>query len=531
MWPICRCSRGNAFFAGRQPTNSRGLKSGTLDVILVVMHTLETLRFDNSYARLPDGFYSRLVPTPLKKPRLAAFNSDVAALLGIDPNEARRPEFVACINSERPLPDSQPLAMLYSGHQFGHYVPQLGDGRAILLGEVLNEGGERWDLHLKGAGETPYSRSGDGRAVLRSTIREYLCGEAMHGLGIPSTRSLCLLDSEEEVYREKIERGALLLRVAPSHLRFGSFEVFYYRSQFQRLEKLADYAIGYHFPHLQEEPDRVTVLFREVTARTARLMAQWQLVGFAHGVMNTDNMSLLGLTLDYGPFGFLDAYEPGFICNHSDHSGRYAFDRQPKIGQWNLSCLGQALLPLMDGEPAEAAEKANAVLGEYDGHFAAHYAAGMRRKLGLRDERPEDGALATDLLSLMADSGADYTNTFRELARFDSNPDNRNEPLRDLFVDREAFDKWATRYRHRLHVENSRDGERSARMNRTNPRYILRNYLAQNAIEKAEQNRDYSEIETLQELLKDPFTERPGKEAYAAEPPEWGQRLAVSCSS
>ncbi|SCZ56136.1 protein adenylyltransferase SelO [Thiohalomonas denitrificans] len=499
--------------------------------MLSVMHTLDTLPFDNSYARLPDGFYSRQVPMPLEKPRLAAFNPDVATLLGLDPEEALRPGFIGTLNSEYPLAGSQPIAMLYSGHQFGHYVPQLGDGRAVLLGEVIDPRGARWDLHLKGAGETPYSRSGDGRAVLRSTIREYLCGEAMHGLGIPTTRALCLLDSAESVYREKVERGALLLRVAPSHLRFGSFEVFYYRSQFHHLERLADYAIHHHFPHLQEESDRVTALFREVTERTARLMAQWQLVGFAHGVMNTDNMSLLGLTLDYGPFGFLDAYEPGFVCNHSDHSGRYAFDRQPKIGQWNLSCLGQALLPLMAGEPGEAAEKANAVLEEYDGDFAAHYAAGMRRKLGLRDERPEDGALATDLLKLMADTGADYTNTFRTLAHFDSRADARNDRLRDLFVDREAFDTWAMRYRHRLQIEDSRDSERAVRMNGTNPRYILRNYLAQNAIEKAEQNRDYSEIEALQMLLKDPFTERPGMESYTEEPPEWGQRLAISCSS
>ncbi len=499
--------------------------------MLSVMHTLNTLPFDNSYARLPDGFYSRRVPRPLENPRLAAFNPDVAALLNLDPEEARRPEFVATINSEHPLPGSEPIAMLYSGHQFGHYVPQLGDGRAILLGEVIDPRGERWDLHLKGAGETPYSRSGDGRAVLRSTIREYLCGEAMHGLGIPTTRALCLLDSEEAVYRENAERGALLLRVAPSHLRFGSFEVFYYRSQFQHLKRLADYAIHQHFPQLQDASDPATALFREVNERTARLTAQWQLVGFAHGVMNTDNMSLLGLTLDYGPFGFLDAYNPGFVCNHSDHTGRYAFDRQPRIGQWNLSCLGQALLPLMEGDPGEAAEKANAVLEEYDDHFASHYATGMRQKLGLRDTRPEDGALATDLLKLMSDAGADYTNTFRALADFDSHPEAGNDRLRDRFVDREAFDNWGQRYRRRIQAENSQDSERAARMNGINAHYILRNHLAQNAIEKAEQDRDYSEIEILQTLLKDPFTERSGMEAYAEEPPEGEQRLVVSCSS
>lgn len=494
------------------------------------MNTLETLTFENSYARLPATFHSRQRPTPLANPRLVAFNTEVAALLDLDPGQAQRRELLHYLNGETPLPGTDPVAMIYAGHQFGHYVPQLGDGRAILLGEVVNGRGERWDLHLKGAGETPYSRSGDGRAVLRSTIREYLCGEAVHGLGIPSSRALCLLDSDEEVYRERIERGALLLRVAPSHLRFGSFELFYYRGQFDRLAELADYAIGQHFAHLQNTPDPVTELFREVTRRTAELIANWQLVGFAHGVMNTDNMSLLGFTLDYGPYGFMEHYDPGFICNHSDHTGRYAFDRQPKIGKWNLSCLGQALLPLMEGDPADAAERANAILEEYDRQFAAHYAAGMRRKLGLIRERPDDGELASDLLRMMADSGADYTNTFRELAdlQTDRPPPNR---LRDRFIDREAFDAWAKRYSERLRWESRSDADRRQAMNRVNPRYVLRNYLAQRAIEKAETGRDYSEVETLHRLLQNPFDEQAGMEAYTEEPPEWARRLVVSCSS
>ncbi|MEW6613804.1 MAG: protein adenylyltransferase SelO family protein, partial [Pseudomonadota bacterium] len=296
------------------------------------MRPLEDLDFDNSFARLPEPFYSRVMPTPVPAPELLSYNETAAALLDLDPREAQRPEFVEYFSGNRPLPGSEPLAALYAGHQFGHYVPQLGDGRAILLGEVRNRAGERWELQLKGAGRTPYSRGGDGRAVLRSTIREYLCSEAMHGLGIPSTRALCIVGSELEVYRESVERGAVLLRLAPSHVRFGSFEVFFYRDQHAELKLLADYVIERHYPELADGDDRYVRFFQEVVLRTARLLAQWQAVGFAHGVMNTDNMSILGLTLDYGPFGFLDRYDPGFICNHSDHAGRYAFDRQPQIG-------------------------------------------------------------------------------------------------------------------------------------------------------------------------------------------------------
>jgi uncharacterized protein YdiU (UPF0061 family) len=452
------------------------------------MKPIETLNFTNSFARLPDDFYQRLEVTPLQDAHLAVFNHEA----------------------------------------FGYLTPQLGDGRAILLGEVMNQKGERWELQLKGAGITPYSRRGDGRAVLRSTIREYLCSEAMHGLGIPTTRALLMTDSKEEVYREQIESGAMLLRMAPSHIRFGSFELFYYRRQFEPIKQLADYVIEHHYPELLEHKTKYLELFRQVTLRTAELISQWQQVGFAHGVMNTDNMSILGLTLDYGPFGFLDAYEPGYICNHSDTYGRYAFDQQPYIGGWNLSKLGQAMLPILEGKPEEAAAAANAILEEYDPRLQQHYHKGMLHKLGLQQGRDADKALIDDLLKLLADNRIDYTNFFRALCNFDESI--KHSPLREEFLDRNAFDGWAKRYAERLRAEGSQREQRHTEMRQVNPQYILRNYLAQQAIEQAESG-DYSEIERLHALLQQPFDEQPENAHYAAAPPEWSNELEISCSS
>ena len=491
---------------------------------------LEELRFSNSFAQLPAQFYSRVLPAPLAQPYLISFNPAAADLIDLDHREALRSDFPVIFNGGKLLSGCDPVAMLYAGHQFGHYVPQLGDGRAIILGEVTNNHGDRWELQLKGAGQTPYSRDGDGRAVLRSTIREYLCSEAMHGLGIPTTRALCMIGSDEEVYRESIETGAMLLRMAPSHVRFGSFEVFYYRNQFDALRQLADYVIEHHYPELHERADRYLALFREVVTRTACLLAQWQLVGFAHGVMNTDNMSILGLTLDYGPFGFLDDYAPGFICNHSDHRGRYAFDRQPDVALWNLSCLGQALLPLFDANAEAAAEQAMAQFDLYRETFLTEYGAGLVKKLGLREIRNGDDQLAQRLLDQMAGERRDYTNTWRLLGRFDSAVHADNSALRNHFIDRAAFDAWATDYAARLRAEQSQDTERQAAMNRINPRYVLRNYLAQTAIDRAREH-DYSEIERLLSVLQSPFDEHPDQTALAEPPPDWGRKLSVSCSS
>jgi serine/tyrosine/threonine adenylyltransferase len=486
---------------------------------------LEALSFDNTFARLPEAFYAKLNPTPFQTaPHLVHANPEAAALISLDPEEAVRPEFAQVFGGSMLVPGMEPLAMLYSGHQFGVYVPQLGDGRAILLGEATNERGERWDLHLKGAGLTPFSRDGDGRAVLRSTIREYLCCEAMQGLGIPTTRALCIVGSDHKVYREQVETGAMLVRMAPSHVRFGTFEIFYYRKQHEQLKQLADYVIGRHYAHLQDVPDKYACFFSEVMERTAKLIARWQAVGWAHGVMNTDNMSILGLTLDYGPFGFMDEYDAGFICNHSDHNGRYAFDQQPYIGLWNLSCLAQALLPLVEKEALKAA------LECYQPLFDREYLSLMRSKVGLQEERTEDDGLIRDLLGLLQESHVDYTILFRELGSFSSAAGAVNDKLREHFLNRERFDDWAVRYRDRLHSEDTKDAERRERMNRVNPKYVLRNYLAQTAIEKAQQQ-DFSEIDRLFTLLQNPYSDQPDMEAYAAPPPNWGKHLAVSCSS
>ena len=342
------------------------------------MPSLEELTFDNTYTGLPNVFFQRVKPSPFPNPHVVSFNSSAAALIDLDPDEVKRAEFAEYFSGAKLLPGSEPIAMLYSGHQFGHYVPQLGDGRAILLGEVRNAKGEKWDLQLKGAGLTRFSRDGDGRAVLRSTIREYLCGEAMHGLGIPSTRSLCIISGQEIVLRELPEPGAMLLRMSPSHVRFGTFEVFFYRRQHEYLKILADYVLQHDYPYLVEEEDRYAKLLREVAVRTGHLIAQWQSVGWSHGVMNTDNMSILGLTLDYGPYGFMEPFNPAFICNHSDHHGRYSFQNQPDIGYWNIRALAQALSPLMEKDDVSAAP------GIYEQAMIARYAGIDARKIGTR---------------------------------------------------------------------------------------------------------------------------------------------------
>lgn len=494
------------------------------------MHKLDQLNFENTFARLPDSFHSRLHPTPLPAPYLVSFNANAAQLIDLDSAETSRADFAEHFTGNRLLPGADPLSMLYAGHQFGHFVPQLGDGRAILLGEIRNRAGELWDVQLKGAGITPYSRQGDGRAVLRSSIREYLCSEAMHGLGIPTSRALCIVGSDEEVYRERIESAAVLTRLAPSHVRFGSFEVFFSRDQHEQIATLADYVIARHFPHLADDADKYRLFLNEVTRRTARLMAQWQAVGFSHGVMNTDNMSILGLTFDYGPFGFMESYDPGYICNHSDPRGRYAYDQQPQVGLWNLACLAQALSPLIP------TEQAHAVLDGYAPAYHRHYAELMGAKLGLGNNSDDDIHLVGSLLEIMHASRIDYTNLFRSLGNFDTSADAANDTLRDQFIDRAsfdgaAFDAWAAAYRARLQQQPGTDSERKARMDAVNPKYILRNYLAQNAIDQAEKNRDYSEIDRLLKLLGKPFDEQPEMESYAAAPPDWAQQIEVSCSS
>ena len=424
-----------------------------------------TLSFTTHWRdELPD-FYTALAPTPLENARLVWHNAPLAQELGIPESLFNLDKGAGVWGGEALLPGMSPLAQVYSGHQFGSWAGQLGDGRGILLGEQQLADGRRVDWHLKGAGLTPYSRMGDGRAVLRSTIREGLASEAMHALGIPTTRALAMVASDTPVYRETVEQGAMLMRLAESHVRFGHFEHFYYRREPQKVQLLADYVIRHHWPHLQNEADKYIVWFRDVVTRTAEMIASWQTVGFAHGVMNTDNMSILGLTMDYGPYGFLDDFQPGFICNHSDY-------------------------------------------------------------LGLLTQQKGDNELLDGLFSLMEREGSDYTRTFRMLSL--SEQESAATPLRDEFIDRERFDSWFAAYRARLRDEQIDDAQRQAQMRSVNPAIVLRNWLAQRAIEQAEQG-DMRELERLHSALSQPFVDR--TDEYSQRPPDWGKRLEVSCSS
>jgi len=483
------------------------------------------LPFTNRFADLPDRFYQRVHPTPVPDPALVAFSPDAAALLDLRPDAATDPEFLAWVAGNRVPAGADPVAMAYAGHQFGVFVPQLGDGRAILLGGVTNRRGEHWEVQLKGAGQTRYSRFGDGRAVLRSTIREYLCSEAMAGLGIPTSRALAIAASDLPVQREEPESAAVLVRLAPSHVRFGSFEFFAARRQDDAVRELADWVIGHFHPTLADRAERHAEWFEEVTVRTARLIAGWMAVGWAHGVMNTDNMSILGLTIDYGPFGFLDAYDSGFICNHSDHAGRYAFDQQPAVGLWNLTRLAEALLAVNPEADALVA------LNRYQPTFHDEYLRLMRAKLGLQAAEEEDTSLVWDLLEVLQLGRVDYTRFFRLLGRFGSAAGAETAALREECGFHHRYDAWAERYGARLRREESVDAERAVRMARVNPAYVLRNYLAEQAIRAATTERDYGELERLHAVLREPFTERPGWERYAAVPPDWGRSLVVSCSS
>ena len=417
------------------------------------------------------------------------------------------------------------LASVYSGHQFGVWAGQLGDGRALLLGEADTPAG-RLEVQLKGSGLTPFSRMGDGRAVLRSSIREFLCSEAMHALGVPTTRALALVGSPLPVRRETVETAAVVTRVAPSFLRFGHFEHFAHsQPDPDMLQRLVDATSAAHYPGLAGAAQPAEALLQAVARRTAALMSQWQAVGFCHGVMNTDNMSVLGLTIDYGPFGFLDAFDPGHICNHSDHAGRYAWARQPNVAFWNLHALAQALMPVIGDS-----DRALAALEPYKTVYTQAMLAAWRAKLGLHDEAADDQSLADDLLRCMAADHADFTITWRRLAAFSSQPGATNDSVRDCFIDREAFDAWAARYTARLRAENSVDAERAVRMKRCNPKFVLRNHLAETAIERAREG-DFNEVQRLLNVLQHPFDEQPEHEADAGFPPAWAQTLEISCSS
>lgn len=466
------------------------------------------------------GFYTLLSPTPLQNARVLWHNETLAETMGIAPS-LFTPEVGAGVwGGETLLPGMSPLAQVYSGHQFGVWAGQLGDGRGILLGEQQLPDGTTLDWHLKGAGLTPYSRMGDGRAVLRSTLRESLASEAMHALGIATTRALSVVTSDTPVQRERAEPGAMMMRIAQSHVRFGHFEHFYYRREPEKVRQLADFVIRHHWPHLQDEADKYVLWFSDVITRTAQLIARWQAVGFAHGVMNTDNMSILGLTMDYGPFGFLDDYKPDFICNHSDYQGRYSFDNQPTVALWNLQRLAQTLSPFI------SVDALNAALEGYQEVLLNEYGTLMRQKLGFFTQQKADNEVLSGLFSLMAKEGSDYTRTFRLLSH--TAQQEQQSPLRDEFIDREAFDSWYTRYRERLLAEQVEDAARQQAMQSVNPAVVLRNWLAQRAIEQAEQG-NTDELYRLHAVLREPYRDR--DDDYSRRPPDWGKRLEVSCSS
>ncbi|MEO7160109.1 MAG: protein adenylyltransferase SelO [Polaromonas sp.] len=491
------------------------------DTATADLHRAEPdLKWVNSFAGLGPDFYTELSPRPLPSPYWVGRNHSLARELGLQEHWLESDQALAALTGNQPLAGARPLASVYSGHQFGVWAGQLGDGRAILLGELETPKGPQ-EIQLKGAGLTPYSRMGDGRAVLRSSIREFLCSEAMHGLGIPSTRALCVTGSDAAVRREDIETAAVVTRTAPSFIRFGHFEHFSYSNQHVQLKTLADYVIDRFYPECREARQPYAALLQAVSERTAHMMAAWQAVGFCHGVMNTDNMSILGLTIDYGPFQFLDAFDPGHICNHSDSQGRYAYNKQPNMAYWNLFCLGQALLPLIENQ-----QDALAALESYRTVFPDALQARMRAKLGLPDEQADDKELIDSTFRLLAANRVDYTIFWRRLCGF--SVQSGHEPVRDLFFDRESFNAWALQYSERLASVDV--AQRAVLMLKSNPKYVLRNHLGEEAIQAAKL-KDFSQVDTLLALLQSPFDEHPGHEDFAGFPPDWASSIAISCSS
>jgi uncharacterized protein YdiU (UPF0061 family) len=473
------------------------------------------------FSALGPAFFTELRPTPLPEPYWVGRSTALARELGLDEAWLHSAEGLAAFTGNVPVAGTRPYASVYSGHQFGVWAGQLGDGRAIMLGET-----ERgFELQLKGSGRTPYSRMGDGRAVLRSSIREFLCSEAMHALGIPTTRALCVTGSDARIRREELETAAVVTRVSPSFIRFGHFEHFAANQQGEELRALADYVIDRYYPACRTTDrfngNAYAALLEAVSERTAALLAQWQAVGFCHGVMNTDNMSILGLTIDYGPFQFLDGFDPRHICNHSDTAGRYAYNQQPNVAYWNLFCLAQALLPLIGDQ-----EIALTALESYKTVFPNAFEARMRSKLGLIDSAPADRALIEGVLKLLAQEKVDYTIFWRRLS--DHMAGGSSEAVRDLFLDRAGFDTWRLSFAER-HAQTPA-AQAADLMRRSNPKFVLRNHLGQQAIESAQQ-KDFSGVATLLKLLETPFEDHAGHEAYAGFPPDWASTIEISCSS
>lgn len=490
---------------------------------------MSPIAFDNSYARLPERFYATVAPTTVRAPRLIRLNDPLAAELGLDPDWLKGPEGVAMLSGNGVPAGAASIATAYAGHQFGGFSPQLGDGRAILLGEIVDRQGGRRDLQLKGAGPTPFSRRGDGRAALGPVLREYIVSEAMAALGVPTTRALAAVLTGEAVRRETLLPGAILTRVASSHIRIGTFQFFAARGDVEAVRLLADHVIARHYPACTGD-GRYIALFEAVIAAQAALVAQWMTLGFIHGVMNTDNMSVAGETIDYGPCAFMDAYHPTTVFSSIDEHGRYAYGNQPPIARWNLARFAEALLPLLAEDQDEAVSIAQNALGRFDPQFQANMVAGFRRKLGLVAEEADDVELIKALLATMQRGEADFTLVFRRLAEADGQPEGA-EACRGLFTDPAGFDAWEGRWRQRLARESASAQVRRDAMLRANPLFIPRNHLVEAAIEAAVERDDFVPFETLLDVLARPFEAQPGREDHARPPAAHERVTATFCGT
>jgi uncharacterized protein YdiU (UPF0061 family) len=488
-----------------------------------------SIPFDNTYARLPEVFHRRTPPTPVDAPKLIALNRSLAAELGLDPDALSGVEGAQALAGNARLAGSDPIATAYAGHQFGQFVPQLGDGRAILLGEVVDAGGIRRDIQLKGAGPTPFSRRGDGRAALGPVLREYLISEAMAALGVPTTRALAATITGEQVYRETALPGAVLTRVASSHIRVGTFQYFAARRDIPALTALVDHVVARHYPEATSRPDRALALLEGVVARQAALVAQWMHLGFVHGVMNTDNCSIAGETIDYGPCAFIDAYDPKAVFSSIDRHGRYALANQPAITHWNLTRLAECLLPLISDDENTAIAQASEALDQFAPQFEAAYFEGYRLKFGLITEREDDPALIQGLLDQMAAGKADYTLTFRRLGAFAEHVPEAG--VRELFDDPALFDNWGERYLARLAQEPEGAAGRRDRMDRVNPAIIPRNIHVEAMIAAAVENDDFSPFEAFAAALSKPYDRQAEATVYAAPPPRATEPYRTFCGT
>jgi uncharacterized protein YdiU (UPF0061 family) len=487
--------------------------------------------FVNSYAALPANFFSRQGPVPVANPRLIRFNQELASELGID-CRALDPATLASIFSGNRLPDgAEPIAMAYAGHQFGQFVPQLGDGRAILLGEVIDRSGVRRDIQLKGAGRTAYSRGGDGRAAVGPVLREYLVSEAMHALGIATTRSLAAVASGETVVRERGLPGAILTRVAASHVRVGTFEYFAARRDLSGVKRLADYVIERHYADLKAAGQPYLELLRAVAGRQAKLVASWMQVGFIHGVMNTDNMAVSGETIDFGPCAFMDGYDPETVFSSIDGMGRYKFANQPPAAQWNLARLAETLLPLIDSDGNRAIAAANEILAAFPDQFEEHWLAGMCAKLGLHTRESEDLDLVSSWLELMRRNQCDYTLTFRRLCDAADAADPADAQLSASLIHADEYREWAARWRARLAREPQTARERAASMRKINPAFIPRNHRIERVIAAAIERDDFAPFEEMQQVLARPYEDQQRFEAYAAAPQPAERVLQTFCGT